>query len=175
MKELRKLLAERRRPMATTMPVTGAPCAMRLLSDAEIDDAKLAAFRYLEERAKREGVDALRFLAADPEAYDRERGRQVIFRALLQAPKDEDDEPARFFSTADQVRELDSVVLAVLLDVYGDVQEVRTAHRMLLPETVDAFVASGATDDSIDSTLSMLDGPTLRSLVRSLVARVRQG
>lgn len=172
MKEIRKLLAARRAPVATKLPSSDIPCSMRLLSDREIDEAKIAAFKHLENKCKDEGVDVLRFLTADPEAYDRERARQVVFRSTLQAPKDEeDDEPARFFSSAEAVRELDSVVIAALLNVYEDVQDVRTAHREIPEATIEAFLDTTKEDRTFPGSLSTLDARTLRALVRALVTR----
>lgn len=173
MKEIRKLIRERQRPSATTLPASDLACGVRLLSDVEIDQCKVAAFKYLDGLARERGIDVGRFIDADPEAYDRERTRQILFRAFVAPQSDEDAPTVSLFPSVDVVRDLDAVLVNSMLAVYVDHQEVRATERALDGDAVSRFVNECSDQTMADLMLSQLDARTLRSLVRALVERIR--
>lgn len=173
MKEIRKLIRERQKPSATTLPGSEMACGVRLLSDVEIDQCKVAAFKYLDGLARERGIDVGRFIDADPEAYDRERTRQILFRAFVAQHGDEDAHRGPLFPSVDVVRDLDAVLVNSMLSVYLDHQEVRATERALDEDAVSKFVNECSDHAMAELMLAQLDARTLRSLVRALVTRIR--
>jgi hypothetical protein len=170
-KEIRKLVRERRAAKATTIPSSTLPCAIRLLSDGEIDEARFASIAWLEAECKRRSIDVVHAMHVDPDLFEREKIRQMLHRAYAQPVVHPDADPVPLYPGVDTVRELDAVLIAELFEGYLDLQEVRTAKRSLDDAGAEALVAR-LTGDDADEILSSLDAGSLRRTVRLLAARL---
>lgn len=172
--DVRKLMRARQAPVKTMLPGTeGIPLCVRLLADKDVDAAKLGAFKFLQDEAKRLGVEPGVLLAVDPEIYEREKTRQILFRAFVETTEPEPGkERPLFFPSVAYLRELDTVMVQALLDLYLEHQETRTTERRLDEDAVRKLVGAVSTSENPLALVSLLDHVTLQTLVRELAARL---
>lgn len=155
---------EQLKPRPAKYPGTDAPIFVRLLTDQEIDDAKLEAQRYIAKR--KANVDI------DPEYYDREVQRQIIWHAVLHGEPDDKGERAPVFAADSDVRKLSSVEIDGLWRLYLENQERSSVLRDLTDDQVRDLVESVARNErEVTNELGLLDPA---SLVRLLVAVLKR-
>lgn len=171
-KDIRLLFRARRAPKAIDLPGTVLDCAIRLLSDGEIDECREAAAVWIDAESKRMSLDLAKMMHIDPELHEREKIRQMLWRAFVQPVTDPDADTRPLFESVDVVRELDAVMVSELFEAYLDLQDARTAKRTLEPAAVELLAATLCGPDG-DEILSSTEAASLRALVRSLAERVR--
>jgi hypothetical protein len=145
---------------------------VRLLSERDIDLARFEAQMYLESQAKRVQLDMIRFVQIDPESFDREHQRQVIFRAFVD-PDTPEERPETFFADASEVRSLDSVLTQQLWEIYVDWQDTVNPRITLTEEEVVDLVEALKKERMANHILASFGRNTLTSLARTLAARLR--
>lgn len=160
-----RVLAGRRDVLRVPFPGTERDASpvevgIRILLDDELDDARLEAVRYL--KAKKFDVQI------DPEILDRAIVREVISRACVDPEKP--DRP--FFASAEQVRQLDAVLVATFHQHYLDHADEVNPTLRLTEEGADELAERLGKEQGASVLLSSLDAPTLRSLVRTLARRL---
>lgn len=167
----RALLDERLRPSRIDVPGFGSMLAVRLLTDAQITEAKIEAFRVIEERCKDAGVSPSAINAVDAEVYDRERVVQLIARAYVDAShaeKDLDDPDPAF--TASMVREMDAIAVQELFEAYLAFQDTRAFRNPLTSAQIDE-IAESLTKPGNEAALALLTDEQLRALAVALAKR----
>lgn len=137
---------------------------VRPLTDFEIDAARLEASRYV----KKNAAD----LDIDPEFYDREVRRQMIWRSIVD-PDSPAESPAPFFPSDADVRKLDAAMVHLLFAAYLETQEEIVPSSTLTEEEVDALVDALGKGDGPDRLLIAYGPDTLRRCVRSMASRLR--
>jgi len=152
----------RRAPASYPFPgIDGAVVLVRLLSDREIDLARIEAQRY----ATRSKAD----LSLDPEFLEREVQRQIVWRALLDPEAREGGHVSLFPSDAD-LRELPAAVIEALFRLYLEHQDRTCPMQRIeadkIPELTAAIVAGGPT------AISSIEPSGLVRLVLSLAAHI---
>jgi hypothetical protein len=157
--------ALRGRHSVSRFPFPGLPnveLGVRLLTDAELDGARLQAVEF----CKRNKVE----LALDPEFLDRAIHREVISRAFVDANNEED----AFFGSQDDVAELDSLTVRTLFELYAAHQQAMDPYAFCPAEDVDRMVDALGKSESSVVGLSLFDAPTLRSFVLSMASMLRE-
>lgn len=151
-------------PSNYVFPGTTAPIGVRLLGERTIDDAKIEAARYC---AKRK-VD----LDVDPDFFDRETQRQIVWKAIVQREGcDDEGVPLPFFESDEAVRQIDSVTLESLWRLYLEHQETKGTLRQLSPADVAELAKRVRTmPQSTVEQLSQFDHATLVRIVVSILA-----
>lgn len=144
---------------------------LRVISDFEIDTARFQAQIYLEHRCKRAQLTLLDFANIDPEGIEREQQRQTLLVACVDA-ESEDDDPRPFFAHIEQVRGLDSVLIAQLWDAYTDFTDSISPRLNLSEEEVADLVASLKDEREAKALLAAFDRDTLQSLLRTMAAEL---
>ncbi|MFW6087075.1 MAG: hypothetical protein ACODAG_07720 [Myxococcota bacterium] len=176
---LKKHIRGRRKPILIPFPGEGSTeVGIRLLSEKEIDDAKLRAQRYLQDRCKRQSIDPSLFVDIDPEFYDRERIRQIVHRATVDPASISDHCPegVPFFELDEDLRDVDAVTVQALFDAYLDLQQQRSTLKSVSPEEAAEFASALATGDEAEqeAVLTAFDDEALRNLVRAMAALCRE-
>lgn len=169
----RERLAERLRPQTIDVPgFERGSLAVRLLSDKQIGDAKIAAYHYLERECKEAGVSVAGLIDVDAEVYDRERVIQIVHRAFVDAEQVDEDDPTECKPAfpASWVRDLDAVTVQTFLDAYLEYQDTKGIRRDVSDEAMDELVAS-LREPGGEAGLVLLDAAQLRSIVMLLVRR----
>lgn len=172
-KEYARFLEERLAPSKVDIPGFSPGCvAVRLLTDSQATEAKVEAFKHVEKLCKEAGIAVSAFDAADPEALERERQIQMVYRAFVDGEAEaDDDDPNLAFRSAAQVRDLDSVTIDLLFDTYLAFQTSKVARAEFDPTTLDDLL-SGLREDGSEGVLATLDAAQLRMI---LVAVARRG
>jgi len=152
----------RRAPASYPFPgIDSATVLVRLLSDREIDLARIEAQRY----ATRSKAD----LTLDPEFLEREVQRQIVWRALLDPEAREGGHVPLFPSDAD-LRELPAAVIEALFRLYLEHQDRTCPMQRIeadkIPELTAAIIANGSL------ALSQLEHGTLVRLAFSLAQQL---
>lgn len=171
-KQYRAMLDERLRPSVVDVPgFDPHTIAVRLLTDAQITEAKIEAFRVIDERCKEAGVSPSALNAVDAEVYDRERVVQIIARAFVSAEhaeKDFDDPEPAF--TATMVRSMDAIAVQELFDAYLAFQDTRAFRQNLTAAQIDE-IAESLTKPGNEAALALLTDEQLRALAVALAKR----
>lgn len=138
---------------------------VRILSEEEIDSARIAAAAYCKERR----VDVL----VDPDFLDRAVQREIVAAAYfdLDAPA---DEPRVFFSSGADVRKLDAPIQRVLFEAYLSHQDEVSPLRRLNDAECDEVIDRLGEGRSAEALLNACDAFTLRRLLRSLGSALRE-
>jgi hypothetical protein len=168
--ECAALITERLRPQRTDIVgyEKGAIC-VRLLSDDQVSESRIAAFKHVEAKCKAEGVRILDVAELDPEIHDRERMIQTVHRAFVDPDFDDDfPDAAKLAFSLSVIRAMDSVMVDELYDVYLAYQATRTIRVTLDPEAV-AELAEKLREPGNEAALAALDETGLRVLVMALV------
>lgn len=152
------------RPYPFPIPgIDGMPTTVmvQLLADGEIDDARIEAARYVTKRK----VD----LAIDPEFFDRETQRQIVWRSMLLPEQDEHGHRRLFPSDVD-VRQLPSTAIEALHRLYLDHQDAVAPMQVVTDEQIEATVEVVKKGGSL--VISTLDHPSLVRLVIALAGKL---
>lgn len=159
---IREILLGRRNVRVYPLPF--APelrAGVRVLSEAEIDAARIEAQRY----CKSVKAD----LDVDPDFLERETRRQIIWRSFVDA----DDRERPLFASDKQVRELDTEMVRALFDLYHEhhawVSPLRTLTKEQTKELADAL--GKAEEPRV--ILIDCDSDSLRNLCISLASALR--
>ena len=168
--EFRALLEDRLTPQPVDLHgySRGSVC-VRLLTDEQVSEARIEAFRHVDAQCKEAGVAVHGLADIDPEIYDRERMVQTIASAFVEPLKpDEDYDEARPAFRASSIRAMDSVTVDEMYDVYLAYQNSKTIRLKLEGDDLAAFAAA-LREDGNEAALSVLDETGLRALVMALV------
>lgn len=144
-------------------PFPGIPdtqIGMRLVSDGGFDECRAAASAWV----KKHGVD----VNVDPESFDREVARQVIFRATVDPLTIDEAQPASFFPNIDEVRRLDTPLIEALAALYREHADWVSPLRSLDAEQGKAFIEALKKGPSPEAYFSGFDHDTLVRLLISL-------
>ncbi len=164
--EVRKILKSRMEIRMVRLPGSDLEVGMRLLTERDMDKARVNAFSYLADEAKRIGVQPAQLVGVDGDLLDRERARQIVMLAFVQ-PNGE-----AFFPSAAAIREtMDALMLQDLMELYEEHQEVRSMKRQLDEEAVSKVLPGLATEGG-EMMLSYFDPGTVRRLCRALAERL---
>lgn len=167
---VKKLLLGRR--VVSRVPFPLAPegseieVGIRSLADREIDQARVDAQAFIEGMCRRGQQPMERFVALDPEALEREIMRQTVALACV----DPDDPTKPFFASAHQVRDLDSVMVRRLWDLYLSHVDAVNPRRTLTAEQAQELVDALKKEPSQSALLEDFERDTLVTLVRILVS-----
>jgi hypothetical protein len=155
------VLQGRRSIKKINFPPLGCVVGIRILTEAECDAAKLEAARYC-------GVCKVD-LDIDPEFYDREIRRQIVWRAVFDADSPAET-PEPFFPSDKDVRSLDTGIVSMLFDAYAEVLEEVVPQRTLDEKGVGALLEALKKGDEPMEVLKFFAPDTLRLCVRSLAS-----
>lgn len=151
----------------------GHEIGIRLLTDREIDDAKLEAHRYLERRCRESKQEYKTIVELDEDMLKRAVEQELLFRAIVDADSTS-DKPEPFFASPTQLREqCDSVTVRSLLDLYLDHQETVVPEVTLSDEDVEKLVDALGKEHEPQGILVHFAPSTLRLFVRSMANRLR--
>lgn len=151
----------------------GVHVAFRVLTEAEIDDARMGAQRELREYSKLRGWDPTAVFDFDPDLMQRMVERHIVFRATFDADTIEAGDPARFFEKPDQLRDLDSVTMTRLMELYTEHQEWASPLKQLEPGETEALLDQLGKSQTPELYLGAFAPSMLRRFVISLASRVR--
>lgn len=165
--DVRDFLAERLQPVE--LPFPGKPdvtLGLRLLGEAETDEAKLAAQAYIKAR----GFDS----DIDLDVYDRERVRQVLQRACVNLTRKDEHDFVQFFPAIEDLRPLDAGIITALWEAYADLVISHAPQAAPTDAELDQVVeALAGSETSVQTLLAHLPAESLRRVVRGLAARLR--
>lgn len=146
---------------------SGLEVGIRSLSDREIDQARMDAQGYLEGACKRGDQPMERVVALDRDFLDREHERQIIALSCV----DPDDPTRPFFDHVTQVRELDSVMVRRLWQLYLAHIDTVNPYRTLTDAQVKGLVDALKKEPKSLAILEAFERDTLISLLRTLVSQ----
>lgn len=157
-------LAKQLAPRPYTFPGTEIPIAVRLLPEGEVDYAKIEAQRYcIAQKAD---------LSIDPEFFDREVQRQIVWRSVLEPVADKDGKNPPLYRSDKDVRALDTVTVEALFRLYLEHQERCSTTRQLDQQQIDLLAASVRSDPKAAALeFSRYEHETLVRLLVSLTLR----
>ena len=160
---VRAALAGRHKMQTYPFPgAEGVQVGIKLLTDSELDNARLQAVQF----AKQRQAD----IAYDPEFLDRAIHREVISRAFV----DPEHPEAPFFPSQNDVAVLDNLVVRSLYELYVTHQMALDPYAFCPPEEVEKLAdALGKSESSVVAVLNLYDAATLRSFVLSTVSMLR--
>ncbi len=144
---------------------------IRVLIEEEIDAARAEATQYARSLAAKYRLDAREMLSIDAENLDREVQRQLVYRAFVNP--EAGGEPKPFFDGIGRVRQLDSVMLQTLFNMYLDHQNYVNPLRGLEQDDVSALVEALKKTPETEALLGLYDARSLRSLALTLAAELR--
>lgn len=161
-KEVRAALSGRRVMRRYPMPgAESVEVGIRLLSDTDLDSARLEAAEF----CKKQKAD----LRVDPEFFDRAIHRETISRAFVDP--DSPDEP--FFGSQADVAELDNLTVRACYELYVAHHQAMDPYLFCSEEEVEKVVDALGKSESSAGLLSLYDAPTLRSFALSMASKLR--
>lgn len=145
-------------------PGEAATVHVKLLSEREMDLARIDAIAYVKENRVDTVVDR-------DETLDRETRRQILHEAFVH---EHEGRWVPFISTPSKVRELDALTVDRLFEIYLDHQAAIVDASMPTAEQLDAAinVSLEAGEVGQQALAATLDARALRALVLRLFARV---
>lgn len=147
--------------------------AMRVLTESELDECRMAAQSELRDRAKTRGWAPESMIDVDPELMQRATERHIIFRATYDVDTIESKDPARFFATPAEVASLDSVTTTALAALYLEHQEWCSPLRQMSDEEIEELTAALGKSQMPEVFLGAFAPSTLRRFALSLACRLR--
>lgn len=152
-----------------TLPFPGAKgveVAVRLLTELEGDGARREAIRICENNKVK--------LALDPDYFERVLQREIIALAYYDTDTLEDKVPEPFFSSQEEVSELDGATVTQLFGFYEE--HLQEADPLLYLDEDDAREVAEMLEkgQSSKEMLSMYDARTLLTLALSLAALLQK-
>lgn len=157
------------------IPFPGDPSitiGIRLLSEAKIDDARLDALEYVEQRAKKADAKLDSLLSHDPDTYSREHERQVLWRALFDYSTRDEKDPAPFFPSMREFREVDGSIVSQLWEHYQDLLDAVDPKLRLTEEQAEELIDALGKGQTEPVLLAQFGPDTLRDLLRITVRRL---
>lgn len=145
--------------------VEGTTIGVRLIADSGFDDARIEASKWF----KKVAGDAV----IDPELFDRERDRQVIYRATVDPLTLDEPRPSPFFPSMDEVRALDTRTVESLMALYLEHAEYVSPLKSLDPDQVNAFIEALKKGPSPEMAAHYFSGFAHDTLVRLLISLAR--
>jgi len=143
---------------------------LRVLTEREIDEARLDAISYVRGEADKRRIDPVQMLAIDSQLVDREAERAMLFRACIDPETASDADPKRFFDTQERLRQIDSVIVKSLFEAYLDHQDYVSPYRLLSDDEARELADAISKGQSATALLAQFDAPMLRRLLRSMAA-----
>lgn len=134
---------------------------VRLLSEQEIDEARLEAQRYV----KKVNAD----VSVDGDFIERETRRQIVWRAFVDAA----DKERPFFASDALVRGLDAEMVTALFELYYEHQSWVSPLRNLDADGVKELADALGKASNAPALLLDCDSATLRSLCISMALALR--
>lgn len=175
--QVRALLLGRRKVQAVTIPGsedTELQAGVRILLEEEIDECRLEATEWIKKKAAAIKLDPAMLLSIDAELLDREIERQIIYRAFVdleKKPDAHDYDP--FFQAPQAIRQLDSVMVRTLFEIYSNHQQYVNPLKGLEPEEAKELAEALGKVHGAEAILGQYDAPALRLLVHILAAQLR--
>ena len=160
------------------IPFPGAPdvsVAVRCLTEMENDAARSEAHARVVKRCKPKGWDPVKYIDADPDAFQRLIERQVLWRAFFDADTIESANPEPFFPSDADVDSLTPAQVAGLTEAYLEHQDWTNPQRQLTEEEVAGLVADLGKASTAEVLLSSFAPNTLRACVISMACALRSG
>jgi hypothetical protein len=151
----------------------GVRIAFRVLTELEIDETRMAAQHEVRAYAKARGWEPQVMVDIDPDLMQRTVERHVIFRAAYDADTIESADPARFFATPDDVKQLDSVTATKLGELYLEHQEWVSPLKQLSDEELKELIDKLGKARAPEHFLGVFAPSMLRRCVISLASRAR--
>lgn len=166
---IKAILLGRRMVSRVPFPLTdqdaGIEIGIRSLSDREIDQARMSAQVYLEGACRNDHQPMERVVALDRDFLDREHERQIIALCCV----DPEDPTHPFFEHVKQVRDLDSVMVRRLWQLYLSHIDTVNPYRTLTESQVGELVDALKKEPKTSAILEAFERETLISLLRTLV------
>ncbi len=155
-------------PSEITFPGESTKLRIRLLTEWETDQARIAAVSHVKEHR----IDTL---VDSDHVLDREVKRAILWRALLTS-SDVKGEQVRFFGVPSELRDdVDTTTLDRLFELYLDHQADVVIDSMPSADTLDQTIGAGLKSaEMFGALLSKFDGPALRALASRMLERIRQ-
>lgn len=173
---VRAILLGSRAPVVYRVPVGDAhiEVAIRVLSDADLDAARIAGQGELREWAKKRGWPDPSIVAdIDPGLLARFIERQYLWRACLDPETVGNDEPARFFDSPADLQRLDSTVVTRLGELFLEHQEWANPAIGLSTDEVEELIDALGKSEAPAVFLGAYAPSTVRRFALSLVRRLR--
>ena len=158
-----------------TYPWPGKPSvrvAMRVLTDGEVDDARLQAQVTLRDWSKGRALDPVSVVDIDPEHFTRQQMREVVFLATHDPDTTESLKPERFFLTPHDVRHLSTTEVQGLFDLYVQHQASVTPLREAGEEEVGELLEAMGKGPVVPALLADFERSTLLRLLLSMVSKL---
>ncbi len=146
--------------------------AVRLLSDAELDDCRVQALVDLEKIAKKRQWELQLLVELDPDIYDRAVSRQIVWRSYHDSETVDGKEPKRFFASYEYLSGLGSVEQEHLFALYLEHQQWVAPLRAGQAGEVDALVEAMGKAPSAPGLLGSFEHATLVRLLISMARRL---
>lgn len=147
--------------------------AVRLLSDGELDDVRAAAQAVVRDQAKKRGWKPEAMVEIDPDCHQRAIERHIVFRSMFDPETIQNDDPARFFETPEDVAKLDSSTVTMLMHLYLEHQEWVNPLEVLDQEQVDELIDALGKASAPEVFLAGFAPNTLRRFAISMASRLR--
>lgn len=159
---IRGLLKSRMEVAIVTVPEDGSQCGIRLLSDVEIAECNVDAFAEITSQCKAKGVDAGKFLEANPDGFNRAQLHQMIMRSFRDPASPGDP----MFDSAAQIASLDASMINALWNTYLDHQDRKAPAKVIDETEIPGAVASLVDNAELEYALAQMDAGTLVRMMR---------
>lgn len=138
--------------------------AVKLLTDAQLDGARLRAVETVKARKAE--------VLIDPDFLDRCIHREIIAAAFYDA--DESSKDVWFFADQDEVAQLDNHTVRALYELYMTHAQSMDPYAYCPPEEVEALSEQLGKSENSVGILNLYDAVTLRSLLLSTSLKLRE-
>lgn len=149
------------------------PIAVRLLTDREVDLARVQAQADLRALSATRQWDPVTWADIDPEHFDRLVSRQVVWAAYYDPATIAQPTPARFFPTPTDVGSLDATTVERLMRLYLEHQEFVAPLRKADEKEVTAILDALGKGLGSSALLDAFERSTLVRLCLSLASLLR--
>jgi len=147
--------------------------AVRCLSEAEIDAARLEAQGKLRRECSAKGWDPVASTDMDPDLLRRYTERELVFAAYYDHETVTSGKPERFFPTTGDLASLDATTVSRLFEAYTDHQLWVSPMLTLGDAELKELVTALGNESSASVGLQGFDRSTLARCVISLASRLR--
>lgn len=151
----------------------GVEVAIRVLTDYELDQCRLAAQKWVRDQCKRRGWKTEAAVEVDPQLLDRAIERELLWWACYDSETVSDDEPVRFFEKSLDVGKLDQTQIAALTSAYIERQQWTTPLLQADDEEVDELIEALGKAQVPEVFLGRYAPSTLSRLLITLASRLR--
>lgn len=140
----------------------GTYLGVRVLTDGELDKARLAAAEVVKNKHAS--------MLIDPDFLDRVVQREIVSRAFFDIDKPDE----YFFSKQEDVAELDTLTVRSLYELYVMHQQELDPLAYCTDEQAEEIVEALGKSNAEREALTLYDARTLRSFVISLASKLRE-